>query len=50
VAVLDSVIHSSLQISEARSQRPAFESMFSPRSVAAIGATDPEGSVAARCS
>jgi acetyltransferase len=45
MAVLDSAIHSSLQISEAGSQRPAFESMFSPRSVAVIGATDREGSV-----
>jgi len=45
MAVLDSTIHRSLQISEPGSHRAAFESMFSPRSVAVIGATDREGSV-----
>jgi acetyltransferase len=45
MAVLDFTIHGSPQTTETGLKRLAFESMFSPRSVAVIGATDREGSV-----
>jgi acyl-CoA synthetase (NDP forming) len=45
VSTPDSAVRISSQTADQELQRPAFECMFTPRSVAVIGATDRKGSV-----
>ena len=44
--VVDPAAHSSSQLAELRTRGSALDSLFGPRNVAVVGATDREGSVA----